>query len=124
MSEITEGIFRKNKTLVGALCKALEDQDVGLLDRIIFRCRFNRLSDDDQKKIEVEITNICRAAGAVFPVSAIVGGIYTGNWMDFFQMLIDNLPKILDFISKLLPLFFLELIILLCLMGLGALIGM
>lgn len=119
---VVEGVFRKNKSLVNALVSALQDQGVGLLDRIRFRIQYNMLSDDDQQKIEREVTDICVKAGAVFPVAAIVGGVFTGNWMEFIQMLIDNLPKILDFISKLLPLFFLELIWLLALIGLSTLI--
>ena len=38
-------------------------------------------------------------------VAAELGGIGDGSFIEFFQMLLENLPKILEFITQLLILF-------------------
>jgi hypothetical protein len=44
------------------------------------------------------------ADGVALPVGAtVVNGVLVGDWKDFIQMIIDNLPKILDFLMTILP---------------------
>lgn len=107
MADTFEGIFRKNSTLDGALVEAFRKEGVGLGDRLLFRWQFNRLATEDRKKIEQELTKVVVESGVPMPVNAsIVGGVLVGSWADFLQVLIDNLPKILEMLAKFLPLFF------------------
>lgn len=107
MAEVVEGIFRKNGSLDNTLLEALRKEGVGLADRLLFRWQLNRMSADERKKLEQEMTKLVVESGVPMPVNAtIVGGVIVGSWADFLQMLIDNLPKILEILAKFLPLFF------------------
>lgn len=107
MPEVVEGIFRKNGSLDNTLVEALRKEGVGIADRVLFRWQLNRMSAEDRKKLEQEMTKVVVEAGVPLPVNAsIVGGVLVGSWADFLQMLIDNLPKILEILAKFLPLFF------------------
>lgn len=107
MPEVVEGIFRKNGSLDNTLVEALRKEGVGIADRVLFRWQLNRMPAEDRKKLEQEMTKVVVEAGVPLPVNAsIVGGVLVGSWADFLQMLIDNLPKILEILAKFLPLFF------------------
>lgn len=107
MSEVVEGIFRKNGSLDSTLIEALRKEGVGMADRLLLRWQLNRMSADERKKLEQEMTTLVVESGIPMPVNAsIVGGVIVGSWADFLQMFLDNLPKILEIISKFLPLFF------------------
>lgn len=108
MADVVEGIFRKNGSLDSTLIEALRKEGVGIADRVLFRWQLNRMSAEDRKKLEQEMTKLVVESGVPMPVNAtIVGGVIVGSWSDFLQMLIDNLPKILEILAKFLPLFFL-----------------
>ena len=108
MAEVVEGIFRKNGSLDSTLLEALRKEGVGLADRLLLRWQLNRMSAADRKALEQEMTKLVVESGVPMPVNAtIVGGVIVGSWADFLKMLIENLPKILEIISKFLPLFFL-----------------
>lgn len=107
MAEV-EGIFRKNGSLDSTLVEVLRKEGHGLADRLLFRWQLNRLPAEDRKKLEQAMTKLVVESGVPMPVNAtIVGGVVVGSWTDFLQMLLDNLPKIIEIISKFLPLFFL-----------------
>lgn len=107
MADVVEGIFRKNGSLDSTLIEALRKEGVGIADRVLFRWQLNRMSAEDRKKLEQEMTKLVVESGVPMPVNAtIVGGVIVGSWADFLQMLIDNLPKILEILAKFLPLFF------------------
>jgi hypothetical protein len=108
MAEVVEGIFRKNGSLDSTLIEALRKEGVGLADRMLFRWQLNRMSAEDRKKLEQEMTKLVVESGVPMPVNAtIVGGVIVGSWSDFLALLLEKLPQIIEIISKFLPLFFL-----------------
>lgn len=105
MAQMVEGLFRRNDTLDNAMGIAMRRHGVGLIDRIRFRIAFNGLSDEDRLAAETGITKILVESGRL-PVGAKVeNGVVVSSFLDILQLLIDSLPKILEFLAKLLPLF-------------------
>jgi hypothetical protein len=108
MAEMVEGLFRKNDSLDSALVAALRRKGVGPWDRIRFRAALADLTDEERKQMEVGVTKIVVESGAKLPVGAqIVGGVLVSSWLEVLQLLINALPKILEFLAQLLPLFLL-----------------
>lgn len=107
MADEVQG-WRKNSTFEIALLNACEADGMGWYGQWRVSRALKRLSAADRQKLEQQCTTLATDNGIVMGTDDIVGGCYAGDWGDgtFFQMLIDNLPKILEFIKALLPLFF------------------
>jgi len=107
MTDVTG--YKRNKTLSPAILAACEADGMGWYGQWRVSRALRRLSDADLLKLEQKCTAIASDTGLPMGTEDIVGGCYVGDWGDgsFFQMLIDNLPKILEFIKALLPLFML-----------------
>lgn len=77
---------------------------VRLIDR--WRVRIALRHYDMAREVEMEAVEIGLACGVLKPgqVNPATGQL-VGNWQDFLQMLIDNLPKILEFIAGLISIF-------------------
>ena len=105
--ELVEGLFRANTSLDNALGVCLREDGVGLLDRVRFNWHLRRMEPADRKDLEKFCTSVVVTAGVPLPVGAtIVGGVLVGTWLEFWQLLLDNLPKILEFIMTILSIFF------------------
>lgn len=107
MTDVTG--YRPNKTLIPAILDACEQDGMGWYGKWRVSRALRRLSEGDLLKLEQKCTALATESGLPMGSDDIVGGCYVGAWGDgtFFQMLIDNLPKILEFIKALLPLFML-----------------
>lgn len=99
--------YRKNKSLSPAILKACEADGMGWYGQWRVSRALKRLSDAEYLKLEQKCTELATESGLPMGSNDIVGGCYVGDWGDgtFFQMLIDNLPKILEFIKAILPFF-------------------
>ena len=99
--------YKPNKTLISSILAACEEDGMGWYGKWRVSRALRRLSDADLLKLEQKCTAIATETGLPMGTDDIVGGCYVGDWGDgtFFQMLIDNLPKILEFIKMLLPFF-------------------
>lgn len=105
MSDLTG--YKPNKTLISSILAACEEDGMGWYGKWRVSRACKRLSDADLLKLEQKCTAMATESGLPMGTDDIVGGCYVGDWGDgtFFQMLIDNLPKILEFIKALLPFF-------------------
>jgi len=112
----TEG-RRRNNTLDDAIVAAAQKEGMGWLGCFRLKLALRRLSNAEHAQLEAECTKHIVAAGVPLPANVTVAGdVLVGDWGDgtILQILIDALPKILDFISKLLPLFFMFATLLVC----------
>jgi hypothetical protein len=116
MSTDVQGIFRKNTTFDSALLEACEKDGMGWWGQWRVSRALRRLSDSERQKLEAQCTKLLTDTGLVMGDDDIVGGCYVGDWGDgtIIQILIDALPKILEFIKALLPLFFMFATLLVC----------
>jgi hypothetical protein len=107
MTDVTG--YRPNKTLIPSILEACEQDGMGWYGKWRVSRALRRLSEADLLKLEQKCTALATEASLPMGTDDIVGGCYVGDWGDgtFFQMLIDALPKILEFIKALLPLFML-----------------
>jgi hypothetical protein len=118
MAEDVTG-YRPNSTLSPAILAACEQDGMGWYGQWRVSRALRRLSDADMVKLEQKCTKLALDTGLPMGTEEIVAGCYVGDWGDgtFFQMLIDALPQILEFIKALLPLFMLFATILLAICG-------
>jgi hypothetical protein len=105
MTDVTG--YRPNKTLVTAIVAACEQDGMGWYGQWRVSRALRRMSEADLLKLEKKCTALATDTGLPMGTDDIAGGCYVGDWGDgtFFQMLIDNLPKILEFIKAILPFF-------------------
>lgn len=105
MTDVTG--YKPNKTLISSILSACEEDGMGWYGKWRVSRALRKLSEADLLKLEQKCTAIATETGLPMGTDDIVGGCYVGDWGDgtFFQMLIDNLPKILEFIKALLPFF-------------------
>lgn len=105
MTDVTG--YRPNKTLIPAILEACEQDGMGWYGKWRVSRALRRMSDADLLKLEQKCTALATDTGLPMGTDDVVGGCYVGDWGDgsFFQMLIDNLPKILEFIKAILPFF-------------------
>jgi len=93
-----------NKTLGPALRKALRENRASFVDR----CRVNLCLAIPawHRKLEFVLTEWAVANGHIPPTAEVdSGGCLVGDWVDFLQILIDNLPAILEFVIAIISLF-------------------
>lgn len=105
MTDVTG--YRPNKTLISSILAACEEDGMGWYGKWRVSRALKRLSEADLLKLEQKCTALATDTGLPMGTDDIVAGCYVGDWGDgsFFQMLIDNLPKILEFIKLLIPFF-------------------
>ena len=105
MTDVTG--YRPNKTLISSILAACEEDGMGWYGKWRVSRALKRLSEADLLKLEQKCTALATDTGLPMGTDDIVAGCYVGDWGDgsFFQMLIDNLPKILEFIKMLIPFF-------------------
>lgn len=92
-------------TFSQAIWEAIEryPRRVRLIDR--WRVRIAMRRHDMAEEVEREAVEIGIACGAIKPSQVNDTGTLVGDWADFLQLLIDNLPKILEFIAGLISIF-------------------
>lgn len=104
MSDEIVAAPRRNWTLDDALLTACEREGLHWFKCFRLRLALRRCSDCDHLEIERELTRLLVASGVELPAGAsVVDGALVGDWKEFIEMIIANLPAILDFLMKLLP---------------------
>lgn len=101
-------MFKPNYTLDKAVGAAMSAVGHGLSERVGVRCRIVLLSRAKREELEKQITALA-VAGGVLPASAVVGGVYTGPWIDGIMALlnwfIENWEMILEIILAIISIF-------------------
>ena len=101
-------MFKPNYSLDKAVGAAMTAVGHGLSERVGVRVRLVLLPRARREELERQITALA-AAASVIPPSAVVGGVFTGSWInDLLDWFIENWEVILEIVLAIIAIFLSE----------------